>query len=291
MSLQSMMLRRGAAKSDRARDRQIPYPSGVIQQCNISYGPYRKHNLMDLYRPDDKQPYPIIVNVHGGGYVYGNKEVYKRYCMYLAQQGFVVVNINYRLAPRWKFPAPLEDINNVMLWIERNERTLQVDCSRIFMVGDSAGAQLVSQYAAMLTNPSYMAHFGLVPPGDNIKLRAVGLNCGVYDAKKQAEEPRKGISRDYLGRKLSADDPRVDALSAITAHFPPAHITTACHDFLRDAAPPMYELLTASGVSCRMDCYGKEDDPTCGHVFHINIIREDAIRCNDEQCSFFKSYI
>lgn len=93
------------------------------------------------------------------------------------------------------------------------------------MVGDSAGAQLVSQYAAMLSNPSYMELFVLEHPGEQIRLRAVGLNCGMYDAKQQASGPRKGISLDYLGRKLSADDPRLDVLRSITRNFPPAKST------------------------------------------------------------------
>jgi acetyl esterase/lipase len=291
MSLQSILLRRGAAKSDRERDSKIPYPTGVIQRCNISYGPYGKSNLLDVYRPDDRERYPILINVHGGGYVYGSKEVYKRYCMELARHGFTVININYRLAPRWKFPAPLEDIHNVMLWIQREKHNLQADWTRIFMVGDSAGAQLVSQYAAMLTNADYMALFGFSKLDDTTKLHAIGLNCGMYDAQKQAEGQRKGIARDYLGRKLSASDPRLFVLDAITSNFPPAHITTACHDFLRDAAQPMYDLLVARNVPCRMDCYGKEEDPSVGHVFHINIITEDAIQCNADQCDFFKQYI
>lgn len=291
MSIQSILLRRGAAKSDRHRDSKIPYPTGVRQSCDISYGPYGKENLLDIYRPEMEGVYPIMVNVHGGGYVYGSKEIYKRYCMDLARRGFVVVNINYRLAPKWKFPAPLEDIHHTLSWLIQNHQVYQADLGKLFMVGDSAGAQLVSQYAAMLGNPRYMELFGLKHPGEAIRLRAVGLNCGVYDAKQQALGPRKGISLDYLGRKLCADDPRLDVLGAITQNFPPAHITTACHDFLRGAAQPMYDLLRTRGVPCQIDCYGKEDDPSVGHVFHINIITEDAIRCNSDQCAFFQKFI
>lgn len=291
MSIQSILLRRGAGKSDRLRDSKIPYPSGVRQFCDISYGPYGKENLLDVYRPEADNVYPIIMNVHGGGYVYGNKEIYKRYCMDLARRGFVVVNINYRLAPKWKFPTPLEDIHLALSWLNQHYQLYHADICKLFMVGDSAGAQLVSQYAAMLSNPQYMELFGLKHPGETVRLQAVGLNCGVYDAKQQALEPRKGISLDYLGRKLRADDPRLKVLGAITQDFPPAHITTACHDFLRDAAQPMYDLLCARGVSAKIDCYGKEDDPSVGHVFHINIITEDAIRCNNDQCAFFQKFL
>lgn len=54
---------------------------------------------------------PVIVSVHGGGWGYGDKERYQYYCMSLAQQGFAVVNFSYRLASKYKFPAPLEDTN------------------------------------------------------------------------------------------------------------------------------------------------------------------------------------
>lgn len=291
MSIQSILLRRGAGKSDRQRDSKIPFPVGVTQSCNISYGPHGKENLLDIYRPETAGIFPVIVNVHGGGYVYGSKEVYKRYCMDLARRGFVVVNINYRLAPKWKFPAPLEDIHNALIWLVEQGEDYQANTEKIFMVGDSAGAQLVSQYAAMLCNPGYIALFDLQKPDPGLRLQAIGLNCGMYDVKVMASGPRKGLSRDYLGRKLPADDPRLAVLEAIGANFPPVHITTACHDFLREAAAPMAEFLTAKGIDCRVDVYGSEGDTATGHVFHIDILKPEAKRCNDEQCAFFRQYL
>lgn len=291
MSIESILFRYGAGKSDRKRDSIIPFPTGVRQITDVSYGPYGKANLLDVYYPEDAECCPVIVNIHGGGHVYGDKELYKRYCMDLARRGFTVVNLNYRLAPRWKFPAPLEDINNAMLWLNREARHYHADIEKVFMVGDSAGAQLVSQYAAMLTNPDYMALFGLHRPDPGVKLQAVGLNCGVYDMRQYAAAPRKGLRLDYLGKKLQPEDPRFAVLDAINQDFPPAHITTACHDFLRDAAQPMYDFLTAKGISCQWNCYGSEDDKTIGHVFHVNILKAEAIRCNDEQCAFFQKFL
>lgn len=291
MSLQSILFCRGAAKSDRKRDSKIPFPAGVRQFCDVSYGPYGKWNLLDVYRPEDDGRYPVIVNVHGGGFVYGSKEIYKRYCMDLARRGFVVININYRLAPRWKFPTPLEDIHNAMVWLVEQGDPYQADTDNIFMVGDSAGGQLVSQYAAMITNPDYMALFGLTRPDPGIRLRAVGLNCGLYDMKTVATDHRNGLELDYLGRKIANDDPRLNVMDAITSSFPPAHITTACHDFLRSAAQPLFDHLQSKGIPCQLDVYGTERDESIGHVFHINIITEEATRCNDEQCVFFRRFI
>lgn len=291
MSFESIKFNIGARKNDRKRDKKIPFPKGVVQIKDISYGPHRRHNLMDIYYPEGADRCPIIVSVHGGGFVYGDKELYSRYCMDLAHRGFTVVNFNYRLAPRWKFPAPLEDINNVMLWLSRHAKQYHADNQNIFMVGDSAGAQLASQYAAMLTNPEYMALFGLKRPIERIQLRAVGLNCGLYDMKTVAAGERKGLHLDYLGKVISNDDPRLAVMENITSDFPPAHITTACHDFLRSNAQPMCDFLQSKGVEAVCKCYGSEENEKIAHVFHVNIILEEAIACNDEQCAFFREHM
>ncbi len=291
MSLQSILFCRGATKSDRERDSKIPFPTGVKQCCDISYGPYGKWNRLDVYYPQGAALCPVIVNIHGGGFVYGTKEVYKRYCMDLARRGFTVVNINYRLAPRWKFPTPVEDIHNAIVWLVEQGEAYHADTDHIFMVGDSAGAQLASQYAAILNNPEYRTLFSLTRPDPGIRLQALGLNCGLYDMKSVAKDHRQGLELDYLGRKIANSDPRLDVLGAITPAFPPAHITTACHDFLRPAAKPMYDLLKANQIPCKLDIYGTEENESIGHVFHVNILQPEAIRCNDEQAAFFRSWI
>ena len=76
MSFESIMFHINASRSDRKRDSLIPLPAGVEQINNISYGPYRKYNLLDVYRPEGKENLPFIVNIHGGGFVYGSKDIY-----------------------------------------------------------------------------------------------------------------------------------------------------------------------------------------------------------------------
>lgn len=288
MTLDTFRLRIGAGRSDRKRDSQIPLPEGITQCRDIPYGRYGKWNLLDVYYPataDGKLP--TIVSIHGGGYVYGSKEIYRRYCMDLARRGFAVVNFNYRLAPRWKFPAPLEDTDAVLHWIGHEGEAYHLDASRIFLVGDSAGAQLASQYAAIATVPDYAALF--FPQSTPVRILGLGLNCGMYDTAAMATGKQIGIQKDYLGTKLSATDPRLSVLPHITNRFPPAHITTAYHDFLRECAKPMYNLLTARGVRAELRCYGSEERGSVGHVFHVDLRLPEATECNDDQCAFFRS--
>ena len=290
MSLQSLLFHVNASQNDRKRDAAIPLPKGVTECRNISYGSHGNASLLDVYYPDGTaEALPTIVSIHGGGYVYGSKEIYRRYGMDMARRGFAFVNFNYRLAPKWKFPAPLADTNAVLEWVCQNAKRYHLDPQRIILVGDSAGAQIASQYAAIHTNPKYAALFDLNLP--DVHIRAVGLNCGIYDVASQASGPRKGLTLDYLGKALPADDPRFQVLNAITETYPPAFITTACHDFLRENAEPMYDLLTARGIPCEWKCYGTEEDTTVGHVFHVNIILPDAVQCNDDAAAFFKKYI
>ena len=96
-------IRTNWAISDRERDEGLTTPEDITRHDDISYGPYGEWNLLDIYHKKDVNTcQPTIVNIHGGGWVYGNKEIYQFYCMSLAQRGYTVVNFNYRLAPENK---------------------------------------------------------------------------------------------------------------------------------------------------------------------------------------------
>ncbi len=290
MSIQAFAMRAMAARSDKKRDSAIPLPEGVTQCRNISYGAHGDESLLDVYYPDGTtQPLPTIVSIHGGGYVYGSKEIYQRYGMDMARRGFAFVNFNYRLAPRSKFPAPLADTNAVLEWVSRNAVRYNLDPQRIILLGDSAGAQLASQYAAIFTNPQYASLFDLKLPKVNI--RAVGLFCGMYDGAYWASQPRKGLFLDYLGKDLPKDDPRMQVLEAITPDYPPAFLATAHHDFLKENSQPMFDFLTSKGIPAQLRCYGAPEKKEIAHVFHVNILLPEAVQCNDDAAACFRQYV
>ena len=286
MSLQAFLFRHGATRGDRKRNGSTTFPEGVVCRENIRYGSEGKDHLLNVYFPEGTtEPLPTIVSIHGGGYVYGDKEVYHFYCADLARRGFTVVNFNYRLAPKHKFPAPLEDTNRVMKWLCTCARKYHMDPDRLFIVGDSAGAQLASQYAAIATNPAYAKLFGFAVP--EIHIRALGLNCGMYDVKTMTSGGTKGLSRDYLGRKFDLADPRLDVLGAVTGDYPPSFLLTGESDFLKDAAEPMALFLGGKGIDTQYHCFGNG----MGHVFHVDIRLPESHQANDLQCAFFRNYL
>ena len=290
MSLEAILFRRGAAKGDKKRNDATEYPAGVVCKENIRYGDQGTDHLLNVYFPEGTTGnLPTIVSIHGGGYVYGDKEVYLYYCADLARRGFTVVNFNYRLAPKYKFPSPLEDANRVMRWLCVCARKYHMDPENVIIVGDSAGAQLASHYAAIVTNPQFASLFDFTVP--DIKLKALGLNCGMYDLPARAGKRIKGIAADYLGRSFDTADPRIDVLRFINSDFPPSYLLTAQNDFLRDCAQPMADLLTEKGVENVCKCYGTPEQKHIAHVFHVDIRNPESTEANDEQCAFFRRFL
>jgi len=130
----------------------------MVRCDDIAYGPDPKQQSLDVYRPKVAKgnKLPVIVNVHGGSWVYGNKEWYQFYCMDLAQRGFAVVNFKYRLAPKNQYPASLEDTNCVFTWVLAHAEKYGFDTKYVFAVavGDSMGAHNLGLYTAICTNPA-----------------------------------------------------------------------------------------------------------------------------------------
>lgn len=282
------------AISDAKRDEGLTTPENMTRYDDISYGPYGDYNLLDIYYTKNTvSPKPVIVNIHGGGWVYGSKEIYQFYCMSLAQRGFTVVNFNYRLAPENHYPAALEDINRVFSFLEKEGAKYMADTKNVFVVGDSAGGQLASQYLTIMTNSEYAKLFSFKTP--DVTVRGCGLNCGLYDARMCAERGLNECFYEYLGKAITKDDEALldslDVLKYMTKDFPPAYVMSACHDFLLPDAEPMYKHLQKIGVDCELGIYGTKEQEEVAHVFHVNCKLKEAAECNDAECSFFKKYI
>lgn len=287
-------LRTKWAYYDKKRDEKLTVPENMANLYDISYGPHGESNLLDIYKTSDvNQAQATIVNIHGGAWVYGSKEVYKFYCMSLALRGFTVVNINYRLAPENLFPSALEDINSAITFIEKRAGEYCIDKEKLVLVGDSAGAQLASHYAAIFTNPDFAKLYGFTIP--NVKIKAVGLNCGIYDPNTRLQNDLDDIFWAYIGQntdiKSKDFQQKIDVLSNITPDFPPAFVMSSHRDFLLPQAQPMYDLLKSKGIEAVIKIYGAPNRKDIGHVFHVNMNLPEAKLCNDDECNFFRKFI
>lgn len=298
MPAMSQTIRAMFKQGDDERDAGLTTPDDVQRADDIVYGEDAYWQALDVYRPkaagDEKLP--CIVSVHGGGWVYGDKDRYQWYCMSLAQRGFAVVNFTYRLAPEFQFPASMEDTAAVFAWVAEHADEHGIDLDNVFAVGDSAGAHMLTMYAESLADASYAQALG-IDVSKSPALKAVALNCGAYRIVlgEAAEGEFGSMTNGLMGELLPGggtpeECALISPIDHLTEGFPPAFVMTAEGDFLRGDALPLVHELDRLGIEVCYHYY-KSPDRELGHVFHCNMRLAEAARCNDDECDFFSSFV
>jgi acetyl esterase/lipase len=124
-------------------------PAEIEYVIDVTYSQVDKEDLkLDLAYPKDaKGPFPAVVCVHGGGWHAGNRKGYTSLIKEYAQNGYVGVTVSYRLAPKHKFPAPVQDVKAAVRWLRAHAAEYKIDPNKIGAIGDSAGGHLVSMLA------------------------------------------------------------------------------------------------------------------------------------------------
>jgi acetyl esterase/lipase len=119
-------------------------PDGVVFEAGLEYAnPDSQHLKLDLARPKEGDgPFPAVLCIHGGGFRAGSRQGYDALCLRLAEKGYVAVTVDYRLAPKYPFPAAIYDTKEAVRWLRANARTYHIDPERIGVTGGSAGGHL-----------------------------------------------------------------------------------------------------------------------------------------------------
>jgi acetyl esterase/lipase len=120
---------------------------GAVETKDVKYGPDER-NRLDVYQPEKKGvlPSPILVFVHGGGFVRGDKSEFENFGVYFARRGILTITMDYRFAPKNTWPSGAEDIAAVLKWIRENGQKYGGDANKVFLMGTSAGAAHVATY-------------------------------------------------------------------------------------------------------------------------------------------------
>ena len=289
MSKLSDTIREQFGAGDKIRDAGLTSPYTITRCDDIKYGE-DEMQVLDVYYPKGTlKKLPVIISIHGGGWVYGSKEVYQYYGMFLASLGFAFINFSYRLAPEHKYPSSLEDTNSVVEWMYAHKDEYPFDMDHIFMVGDSAGAAMLGIYSNICTNPEYAKNYPFTVP-NNFVPTAIALNCGGYGkrSKDKGDEPFEGLNAEYLA---SPDQlPLTYVVDYMKDNFPPTYLMSSTGDFLLAQYPVMKEKLEELNIKHVGKIYG-DDKNQLPHVFHCNVKSEDAAICNQEECEFFRQFI
>lgn len=150
----------------------------------IVYGQAGNQSLsFDFYPSYKKEPSPVVIVIHGGSWESGDSKQLPELNSFIASRGYHVAAINYRLAPAFQFPAPVEDTRSVIDFLTLHAKELQVDSSRFVLLGRSAGGQIALMAAYTLKNSNIRGVVGYYAPADmiwggQVKVSKLLLNTG-----------------------------------------------------------------------------------------------------------------
>lgn len=199
---------------------------------------------LDLYRPVGDGQHPTIVMIHGGAWQHGSPRDNAVLNRYLAGQGYTVVAIAYRLAPRYRFPAQIEDVRSALKFIRQNAATYEIDLNRMAIMGRSAGAHLAMLAAYSTNAPSFRAVVNYYGPVD--------LTQGYYDPPNPDPINSKKTLNAFLGGTPNQFPDLYQAASPINfvrSNLPPTLLIYGGRDHIVQAKFGRYlsEQLQASG--------------------------------------------
>jgi acetyl esterase/lipase len=198
-------------------------PARTVTYCTPNDSDFSDHTtslLMDLYLPKTRGPWPVVLRVHGGGWTQGDRTSGGNFeAADLNKIGIAYASVDYRLAPAFKFPTPIQDIACAVRYLRANATQLNIDPKKVGAMGDSAGGQLVS----LLATAPAQAGFDVGQYLDQSSRPQV-----VVDEWGPAEfDDTLAVDIPYLPTVFGTTD-----LSAMTWYSPIAWVTSSAPPFL-----------------------------------------------------------
>ncbi|WP_448697577.1 alpha/beta fold hydrolase [Mucilaginibacter sp. AW1-3] len=188
----------------RGQTRQAPFSffrmiTGItVRQMVPDVYTYDQQNrlTLDYYPSQAAGNRGCVVVIHGGSWSSGNSAQLPELNSYLAKAGYNVAAINYRLAPKYQYPAPIEDVHSAINYLRKHADSLHIDTNQFVLLGRSAGGQIALLAAYTLHEPGVKGVIGYYAPADMVWGYSVPSNPWVMDSRK--------VMENYLGGSYSA---------------------------------------------------------------------------------------
>ena len=242
---------------------------------------------LDVFTPAaEGEMLPTVVWIHGGAWISGSTTNIDPYLRILAEQGYTTIGIEYSVGPETTYPTAVIQLNDALGYVQEHAEELGVDASRIVLAGDSAGAQLASQLATLVTSPRYADLVGIEPSLDAAQLAGVLLNCGVYDLRAMAELDGLAAwgfkvalwaytgTKDWSERSSGAT---MSTIEFVTGDFPPTYISGGNGDGLTWLqSVPMAQRLDELGVPVTEVFWPATHEPALQHEYQFHLDLPEA---------------
>ena len=275
----------------------IPYVKGQkkprkYRPKKAAMGKGREH-LLDIESPTPLegkrlQKLPVIVELHGGGYVTNNKECNRPHAQYFASKGYKVVNVNYTLQPEAELYDEMREISDVFRWIGDNAKKYGFDTDNIFLTGDSSGGHLALLYTAIQERKDLQELIGVDIP--KTKARATAGTCPVASFVTPKDKIAT-VFRNLAGRLYSDEMKLAFSIEGFADEsYPEVCIVTTDTDIpIHDSTENLHKILDEKGIAHWYKSFeGKTHK--LGHVFNVlHPEWEESIEANDYILAYFES--
>ena len=269
------MIWRFCEDGDKAKHAAQTPPSDIVKDVDIPYiDDGNVFHKLDVYYPEgveDVRSLPIIVDIHGGGWIYGDKNLNEYYCLELAHKGYVVFNVSYRLVPDVTVIEQIQDCLAAMCYINDNYSGY-TNNSNMLITGDSAGGMLASYVAAIMNSEELQETFNAEYYANGIQPSALLLTSPVAFMKSG------GYFSVYTS-VMWGDDRKDETLSGLMdidkilekSTIPPAYLITSEGDALaRKQTHKLYDLLQEKGIESEIVDFGDDENgKALPHVFSV----------------------
>lgn len=274
-------------------DKENPFPNDKVKISeNISYLDDNKFHLMDIYQPyNNEKILPIIINIHGGGFLLGKKEVNKLYCAELAQKGYIVFCVEYPLSPKAKIIDILNDLIIAINKINEIAKDYNGDNNNLYLTGDSAGAYLCVYLSALKNNPN-LNHLLKIKNKIIPTIKGLGLISGMFYTNKFDQigvfVPKliygKNYKKNYNNAYYNIEN------KEIISYLSPCFLVTNKGDFLRHYSIEFSKTLTKYNIKYKLlNINSKKMLP---HAFVAMLPEtEEAKIANNEMIEFLKNIV
>lgn len=261
-----------------------------------------KDNTYDVYYPKAANgPVPVLVWVHGGGYVAGDKEGVKEFATRITSDANVaVVAMNYGVAPELQYPNQVVQVAEMIKTL-KNKKDEHLDLSKLLIGGDSAGSQIALQFATTQTNSSYGKKVGIPKILDDHVIKGTISYCGPVDLRQMSDKPVtdkmmkffiKTVAWSLIGTKnWQSSDKLFQAslVNQVTRDFPPTYITDGNAYSFEDQGIALADKLKELKVPVTGLFY-KNQKKQITHEYQFKYDTEEAKVCYKQTLDFVNQY-
>lgn len=244
LHVQSLVLAGEPANSQlpRTPETRVTHPSGAFRVSDLSYGDEYPNSHLDIWYPpgNKRKGGPVVIFLHGGGFLFGDKSNGDPLALSadpetsifaeILAAGFCLVSADYALAPEYRHPVQIRQLDQVLAFLLDNSARFGLDMDNVVLMGGSAGANLVEMYGLALGNTTYAATVGVGPAIEPTRVKAVVIDEAALDVESYGDSDMNLLTRTWLGEEDIFSSPAalsVDVPSNIIGDYPPAFIITS----------------------------------------------------------------